>query len=293
MVEKSELSRGEKDRLSIKLDEWLDAHEDETFSPQDIFRDFQWREWPTRRAVYDRLRYLADIKQPPILRRTANGRYRMIDRDIDIVPWREADRDNYFPIILPFDLHKYVRLYPRSVMIIGGVSNQGKTCFVHNIISLNWRNHKIVLFDSENSAEELAGRFSHYPDYEQWPEDLVKDRSSNFADVIEPDAINLIDYLEVQDNFYLVGRYIREIRDALRNGVAIINLQKGETASLPLGREFSRHLARVVITLDKGILTIVKAKARAQRTINPINKKWSFCIDETGTQFLDIQERWG
>ena len=293
MAEKSELTKTEKDSLALRLDEWLEVHEDETFSPQQIFRDFGWKEWATKKAVYRRLYYLTREKKPPVLRKITGERYRMIDRDIDIVPWQEADRDNYFPIILPFDLHKYVRLYPRSVMVIGGVSNQGKTCFVHNVISLNWQNHRIVLFDSENSAEELAGRFSHYPDYEQWPEDLVRDRSSNFADVIEPDAINLIDYLEVQDNFYLVGRYIREIRDALRNGVAIINLQKGETASLPLGREFSRHLARVVITLDKGILTIVKAKARAQKNVNPVNKKWRFTINGTGTHFENIEEVWG
>lgn len=291
LSDKSELSNVEKERLVSRLDEWLEWHWGESFEAKDIFNELQWKERATKKAVYDRLRYLSGKKNPPVLRK--RGRvYQVIDREAEIIDWKKADGDHYFPIILPFELHKYVRLYPRSLMVIGGVSGEGKTTFVHNVINLNWRDHKIVLFDSENSAEELQNRLSHYPDFEQWPDDLVKDRSANFADVIEPDAINIIDYLEIQDNFWVVGRYLREIRDTLKTGVAIVNLQKGEGSNLPIGRDFARHLARVVITIDKGVLTIIKAKARAQRNINPINKKWNFRIDDTGTQFI-VDEEWG
>jgi len=291
MSQESQLSNKEEERLAERLDEWIEWHWGESFEPRDIFSDFQWRERATKRAVYRRLRYLAQ-KDPPILRKRGKM-YQVIDREMEIVSWKNADGEKFFPIALPFDLHKFVRLYPKSLMVVGGISGEGKTTFAHNVISLNWCNHRVVLFDSENSAEELKDRFSHYPDYEQWPDDLVRDRSANFADVIEPDAINIIDYLEIQDNFWVVGRYLREIRDALKTGVAIVNLQKGEASNLPLGREFSRHLARVVITIDKGILTIVKAKARAQKNINPVGKKWRFRINGTGTQFEDIQEFWG
>ena len=184
-------------------------------------------------------------------------------------------------------------------MVVGGVSNEGKTTFVHNIIALNWGKHQISLLDSENSAEELAGRFCYYEGSENWSSDFVKDRSSNFADLVaeNPDGITLIDYLEVHEHFHLVGKYIREIRDALGKGIAIVVLQKREStpnfpSRLPVGGEFARHLARCVITIDKGILTIVKAKDRAQKKINPINMKWSFRINVTGTHFTEVEAGW-
>ena len=290
--EKSEFSSIDDKKIAIKIDEWLDLHWDEGFIPEDILRYYNWKETRTKKAVYNRLRYLTKVQEPPTLKKSGK-QYRIIDRDVDTIKWKDANPEAFFDITLPFDLHKYIRLHKRSVMIVGGVSNQGKTAFAHNVISLNWDKHKIALWDSENSAEELAGRFCHYPDYEQWADDFVKDRSSNFSDVIEPDALNIIDYLEIQDNFYLVGKYIREIRDSLRDGIAIVLLQKSESSALPIGREFSRHLPRCVITIDKGMLTIVKAKDRAQKTINPINMKWSFGIDNTGTQFINIERSYG
>lgn len=276
-------------QVAIRIDEWLEWHEDELFLPEDIFRFYDWREPATKKAVYNRLRYLSKEKVPPILKKTGK-QYRIIDREADVINWKNADPTAFFDMDFPFDLHKYIRLHKRSVMIVGGVSSEGKTTFAHNVISLNMGKHEIALFDSENSDEELANRFQHYPNYEEWPDDFVKDRSSNFSDVILPDGLNIVDYLEIQDNFWLVGRYIREIRDALKTGVAIILLQKGEGSNLPIGREFSRHLARVVVTIDKGVLTIIKAKDRAQRTINPVNKKWTFRIDDTGTKFIIDQE---
>lgn len=275
-------------KVSIRVDEWLEWHDDEWFTPDDIIKFYGWQEAETKKAVYNRLFYLK-TKDPATLKKV-DRRYRIIDREANIIDWKGASKDDFVDIKLPFNLHDYIRLHRRSVMVVGGVSNEGKTTFAHNIVSLNWQEHPIRLLDSENSAEELAGRFCHYPDFEQWPDDFVKDKSANFSDVIEPDAINIIDYLEVQDNFWLVGRYIREIRDTLKGGVAIIILQKGEGSKLPIGKEFSRHLARCVVTIDKGVLTIIKAKDRAQKTVNPVNKKWGFTIDDTGTKFLNIRE---
>jgi len=284
-------------KISIRVDEWLEWHTDELFIPEDILRFYNWQEVATKKAVYNRLYYLTKTCVPLVLKKVGR-QYRVIDRDADIIPWKGANKDAFFDIKLPFNLHEYIRLHRRSIMTVGGVSNEGKSAFVHNIIALNIQQHKIVLLDSENSAEELVGRFCQYEGYENWPADFVKDRSSNFSDVIDPDAINIIDYLEVHENFSMVGRYIREIRDALVGGIAIVNLQKRESthnfpSKLPIGGEFSRHLARCLITIDNGILTIVKAKDRAQKKINPINMKWSFKIDDTGTHFVDVQPYYG
>ena len=63
------------------------------------------------------------------------------------------------------------------------------------------------------------------------------DRASGFADAIVPDEINIIDYLEVSDNFFAVGGEIRDIFDKLRGGVAVIALQKKLNADMGRGGE--------------------------------------------------------
>jgi len=145
-----------------------------------------------------------------------------------------------------------------------------------------------VLFDSENSEQELRLRFSKFEDYKSWPDDFVRERTKDFADVIEPNSINIVDHLEIIENAYLVGRYIREIHDALDQGIAIVLVQKAQGAMLPVGRDFGLRLPRFVINIDKGLLTIVKAKTWVDRTINPDNMKFSFQLIE-GTKFVKIE----
>ena len=41
------------------------------------------------------------------------------------------------------------------------------------------------------------------------------------------------------------------------------------------------------------MLTVVKAKDRAQKHINPVNMKFSFTIDKTGTHFLEWHRTFG
>ena len=220
-----------------------------------------------------------------------HGTFRLLDKDAPILNWKGVEDFVGLDIHWPFKLEEFVKIYARNVIVVGGDPNEGKTAFLHNVIDLNWRRFPIVLFDSENSEKELALRFSQYPDHKLWPADLVRERSQNFADVIEPDHINIIDYLEITDNFFVVARYLREIRDALGKGIAVVAIQKAKGAELPIGRDFSRQIARLVLTIDPGVLTIRKAKSFAQRNVNPNNMKFKFSLKD-GAHFTDIQESW-
>jgi len=223
--------------------------------------------------------------------------YRLIDLEAPVIEWKKVMSANHFDIELPFDIHKYVVIPKRSIIVIGGVSNSGKSAFVHNIFNLNWRKYPVWLWDSEHSKEELRDRLRVFPDYDKWPQEQFRERTKNFADVIahyNPDGLNLIDYLDVTflDNYSYIGRIIREIHDALGQGVVAINIQMAKGADLPIGQQFTIHLARLLLTIDPGILTIKKAKQPRQRNINPTNMKWSFKIDETGENFKDIKPTW-
>ena len=227
--------------------------------------------------------------------RAINGRhglFKLIDTEAPVINWKEAkDYKGLDRLRWPFRLEKYVRIHPRNLVVVGGDPNAGKSAFLYEFINLNYKHYKIVLFDSENSRQELAIRFSKFEGSENWPDDFVRERTKDFSEVIEPTKINVIDYLEIHDSFYAIGKLLRDIRDALKSGIAVVAIQKAKGAELPLGRDFSQQLARLVLTIDPGLLTIRKAKFFVDRDVNPNGMKFSFQLVD-GAKFVNIKESW-
>lgn len=121
---------------------------------------------------------------------------------------------------------------------------------------------------------------------EEWKNHVkVYERSRDFQDVIDPDALNIIDYLEVEDNFYLVGQTLNTIFRTLNTGVAIIALQKKEGGAYGRGAEFSVEKARLAINIDPGIITVVKAKTWASPDRNPNGLHFGFKLAD-GYKFM-------
>ena len=99
------------------------------------------------------------------------------------------------------------------------------------------------------------------------------ERSDGFEDVIQPDALNIIDFLEMGTDFWKVGEKIMAIWKRLRNGVAVILIQKSRDSDFARGGEFSIEKARLYLTLDKGnpynFAKIVSAKNWVNPQVNP------------------------
>ncbi|MBW2618874.1 MAG: hypothetical protein JRC92_08370, partial [Deltaproteobacteria bacterium] len=161
----------------------------------------------------------------------------------------------------PFGLERLIDLYPKNIVVVAGAPNAGKTALLLNLIRLNMTKHQITYFSSEMGPEELKLRLLNFEDLS--PDDWnfgAYDRSSNFVDVIQPNAVNIVDYLEVTDDFYRVGGEIKAIHDKLDKGLAVIALQKKKGAELGRGAEFSIEKPRLYLALDDGELKIIKAK---------------------------------
>ena len=205
-----------------------------------------------------------------------DGWYRSIDREYSLMNFKHRNSSGFLNIKYPFGLEEYVRTPKRSLVVVGGSPQAGKTAFAHNVIALNWRTHRIVLWDSENSDAEIEDRLSKHRDYMEWPDDLVRSRSSDFEDIIEPDSLNIIDYLEVPENVWEIRTPLRHIREKLGEGVAVIMLQKPEGRDLPYGKEWAKQLPRIVCAMEGGILKILKGKTWAQKDVNPDGLRWSF-----------------
>ncbi len=218
----------------------------------------------------------------------SRGCYRRIEESEDI-DWQAADVDNIYKIAWPFELEKLVTLYPGNIVVLAGAQNVGKTAMLYNLIKLNQYTHKVVYFNSESGPEEMKVRLSKFEDMsiKDW-RFLAKERSSNFADAIFPNRLNIIDYLEITDNFFLIGGEIKKIHDRLKKGIAVIALQKKTGAKLGRGAEFSLEKPRLYLSMDSGKLEIVKGKNWANPEINPNGMVFSFKLLH-GCKFLEFE----
>ena len=98
-------------------------------------------------------------------------------------------------------------------------------------------------------------------------------RSRDFHDVVIPDFVNIIDFLEVSEDFWKVNAKLTAITEKVGTGLAIVALQKKEGALLGRGDSFSLERPRLYLSMDaplgNGKLTIVKGKSWANPKVNP------------------------
>lgn len=190
------------------------------------------------------------------------GWYRSRQGELDEMDFINA-LDEPVNIWLPFELSDKVEIYEGNIIIIAGVPNTGKTALVLNIINENKGRFEISYFNSEMGAGELKKRLDLFPytSLETW-DFKAYSRGDDFADVIKPGVnnLNIIDFLEVHDEFYIVGKRIKEIHDRLDGAIAVICLQKNPGQDAGLGGFRSMEVARLVLALDSGRVKITKAK---------------------------------
>jgi hypothetical protein len=174
------------------------------------------------------------VKEGILKKTEKRGGYRILDTGTDTIDFMKAS-DEEINLIWPLGVHHYFKLLPKNICVIAGEQDAGKTAYLLALAHMNLRKHEIHYFSSEMGPEEFKSRLRGFqPDtklsdwnkYDFFP----SERDSNFADVIKPDAINIIDYLEIDGaegrEFWRVGGMLKDIRDRLNNGAAIVAIQK-------------------------------------------------------------------
>jgi hypothetical protein len=203
------------------------------------------------------------------------GIYIKIDHSENVIDWRNAD-DVEYNIKLPLNIHELVKIYPGNIIIVAGASNTGKTSFMLEVIRLNQRHHDTYYFNSEMGAAELKTRIMLFADvlaFDKWKFTAIE-RSSDFAEKIRPDGLNIIDFMEVYDDFWKIGGWIRDIHAKLKKGIAVIAIQKKastkkEQQDYARGGELTLEKPRLYLAMDRGKIKIVKAKAWRNHDRNP------------------------
>ena len=206
-----------------------------------------------------------------------NGIYRRIDREIEFMDFANADIENSVDLSLPLGLHNKTKIFPKGVIVIAGVSGMGKTLFAFNTIAENMGRFPIFYFNSEMGPEALKQKLSHFPiSIDRWAKNMrVVDQWDfyNIADKIQPDAFNVIDYLEPEgEKAFNIHGVISSIIRRLNKGTALITIQKKPGATMGTGGIYSVKAATLALALDWGKIEVVKNRFRESDPMPSLNK---------------------
>lgn len=243
------------------------------------------------------------------------GKFHIIKQDIEFIDL-DAVEEEHFPLILPLGLSEMVRIPPHCVCVVAGTSNAGKTAFLMELLKLNLtQKYPKLYLMSEMGPSEFKQRVRMLDiDMASWKQNVrAASVSSGFDGPIvqhNQDGISVIDFLEeVDGEYYRIASDIRNVYDALGNGVAFLALQKHSKAAVGRGGEATTEKARLYLTLDMLVhrpratisaLKIIKAKdyqgdnpngkeihieIKAGKEIVPISD-WMYCNQKQREQWI-------
>lgn len=228
-----------------------------------------------------------------------DGLYRLVENDAKPIDWQSFQKSKDSGLILPFDLRRYVFIYPDTTTVVAGSKSSGKTGFLYRTVALNMNNMNTVLLTNlEGGIGMLRDRFDamdiEIPTPAPFKVIAVYD---NFHDYIkEHNTLYVVDYIDAPDgkDFFMIGAQVQKIDKKLQglNSVAVIGLQKPSTRDTAFGGEQTLRTATLYIALDSHKLKIVDAKVSANKKSHPKNMTWTFTYEDEGTRFDNIQEGW-
>ncbi len=239
-----------------------------SFSTRQLYTDlgiFDHGDKATARKALERIR--GTVIEPD---GTQAGSYRIVSDRL-----QEMDLDNVclesLELWMPFDLHNKASVMPGNLIVVAGSPDAGKSAFILNTVKRNVDKWQCHYFNSEMGPEELRKRLDLFGDFPRKHKNFhAYERSNDFQDVIRTGkyVLNLIDYLEVCDEFYKVSALMSAIHRNLNGAVAIVAIQTKTGTEMPLGGQRALEKARLAISLKAGsrtepnVATVLKCKNR-------------------------------
>jgi len=232
-----------------------------------------------------------------------NGRWRKIESDLVEVDLLNAKPSEGIDIQYPLGLEKVFLTVPKSLVLLAGATDAGKSCFGINFLLLNQWKHECHYFSSELTPGRLKRRLLKYPNFADISIGFkMYERYDNYADVIKPDAINVIDFLDTDNAApYLIGNEIKNMWMKLNTGIVLALIQKKSAQKdwggklheieLGVGGETTIRRASIYLIMDgypENRLKIIKSKERVHDHLNPKGLEWKYNIIN-GIEFVNIR----
>lgn len=290
--------------LSVEVDEFV-AGSQAAFTNNDVYSELCIRDPVRRRRARNRLVYLE--KRNIISKiQGQNGAWERIQTEEDSMDFAEAV-DEAINMWFPLGIFEHAVIRPGSVVMVAGEPNAGKTTFMLQTILRNLpaeadkkgathylsesptysfinkttiggvsKGEKIINYiNSEMSTHELKARIASMgSDVHDWlPHVNFYKRSFSFHQRVEPNCLNIIDYLEVVKDFFDAGNLIQQIHSRLDKGIAIIGIQKHPNQSVGYGGQLTLQKPRLYLNLKKNEnLGFICEAAKVKEPVDFMNK---------------------
>jgi len=265
--------------LALEVKEWCMLQEG-YFSTTDILQTLQIT---TKEEKKNLTVILTRLNKEGIIQKYGEkrGQYMTPKVEEDNVIDIDTVDSTFLPIKLTMGISELVRIMPKNIIVVAGEPNSGKSAFLLNTAAKNIDNEDLMkslpdkgqyYFSSEMGGAELKVRLHNFDEkmpFNKWKKITFIERANDFDLVIRPNAVNYIDFLEMHDDFYKIGGFIKRIFDKLDKGIAIIAIQKNPGRDEGLGGSRSLEKARLYLSLAPGVLKIVKAKNWVSSLMNP------------------------
>jgi len=188
------------------------------------------------------------------------GVWRKVESDVEWYGMGDEVSDLPPPlnIMLPLGLESMVKLYPGDLVCFAGLTSSGKSSASLEIalknnsgLALNYLSSELTLAAIQQRAELVDIMLSSLKHVR------FAMRYDHFEDVIEPGAINFVDYLQPsgdgdEPKYYSIPHMIMKIHKKLNgSGLVILNIQKDPGKESGEGGFKTMHKANLYITMDK------------------------------------------
>lgn len=243
------------------------------------------------------------------IKRVARGIYRKIIL-VNSVKWWVATPEDVIDFTFPqshidfssFGIEDMVNIERGDLILISGVSNAGKTCFAMNLLAENLGKMPAYLMGSEYTSADRkpTAKFQRRIRNMEWAEWMCGEIpmfelypvGDDYEDYVVKDGLNIIDWISLEDRYYLIDTITKKIKDRVGKGVVVVVIQKNKGNEFGEGGERSTRYADLELKIDpygeeEGMLTIGKVKSpKAKAT----GRRFAFKIVEAGSNFTNIRE---
>ncbi len=229
-----------------------------------------------------------------------DGYYVAVDNHALPLDWQSVGRKVDSGLVLPFDLRKWVFIYPDTTIVVAGSKSSGKSGILYRTVVLNMSRLNVELLTNlEGGLGMLRDRFDAMDIDIPTPAPFkVRFVTEHFHQYIKhPNTLYVIDYIDAPEgtDFYMIGAQVKKIDQKLQglNSNAVIGLQKPFGRDTAFGGEQTLKAPTLYIAMDSNKLKIVDAKVPADKKIHPKNMAWTFLYEDEGTNFINITPYYG
>ena len=202
-----------------------------------------------------------------------------------------------------FGIEEFAEVFAGDMILISGASNFGKTTLAISIMGENLTLMPANLMGSEYTAAngKMSPKFKRRMGRMKWVDWITEDNQprfqllpvgSDYEDYVEMDKLNVIDWISLNGEYYLIDRVMKSIKDRVGKGVAVVVLQKNKSSEFGEGGERTERYADVSLMIDpfgenESLLTIGKVKSPIGKATG---RTFAFEIVDYGANLLNIRE---